>query len=177
MHVFEEYLSFMHQNKKSLFCMDKSKSHKYPSNHQFSRYAMFLTAYQYLNMHSGREVEARALEFQKIVEVFEDIYGGIFYTILSFDPIHKLKTKMDAFKDQGTGLHNVFQPHLYFFYPDQTLNFLDFINWCSSNYSLSERIIMDSSEMMIVCPVNALASRESIVIPPIFTQNQENFSE
>ena len=50
-------------------------------------------------MDSGGEVEAQALEFQKIYEVLEDRYRGIFDTIMSFGPIHQLKNKLDAFKD------------------------------------------------------------------------------
>ena len=61
-------------------------------------------------MNSGGEVEARALEFHKRYEVFEDRDGGIFYTILSFSPINQLKTKLKAFKDQGADLHGVVNP-------------------------------------------------------------------
>ena len=59
-------------------------------------------------MDSGGEVEAHALEFQKIDKVFEYRDGGIFYTVLYFVPVHQLKTKLEAFKDQGTNLHNNF---------------------------------------------------------------------
>ena len=59
-------------------------------------------------MESGWEIETENLEFQKLEDVFKDRDGGIFDTIISFGPIHQLKTKLDAFKDQGTYLHNVF---------------------------------------------------------------------
>ena len=52
-------------------------------------------------MDSGGEVESQSMEFQIIDEVLEYRVGGIFDTILSFSPIHQLKTSLDAFKDQG----------------------------------------------------------------------------
>ena len=41
-------------------------------------------------------------------EVFEDRDDDIFYTILSFRPVHKLKTKLQAFKYQGTNLNTIY---------------------------------------------------------------------
>ena len=58
-------------------------------------------------MDSGGEVEAWALEFQKIDEVFEDSDCDIFYTIFYFVQVHQLKTKLEYFKDQVTDLHDV----------------------------------------------------------------------
>ena len=50
-------------------------------------------------MDSGGEVEKQDLEFQKLEEVFEDRDDDIFDYVLSFGPIHQLKTKLEAFKD------------------------------------------------------------------------------
>ena len=36
---------------------------------------------------------------------------------------------------------------------------------------------MDSAKSKIICPVNALVVRDSLTIPPNFTQNREEFSE
>ena len=60
---------------------------------------MFSSAYYFLKMDSGGEVEFQSLEFQKIDEVFEDGDGDIFYTIFSFGPVHQLKTKLESFKE------------------------------------------------------------------------------
>ena len=59
---------------------------------------MFLPASLYLNMDSGGEVEAQALEFHKIDEVSEYRDGEIFETISYLGPISQLKTRLDAFK-------------------------------------------------------------------------------
>ena len=50
-----------------------------------------------------------------------------FDTILSFGPVHQLKTKLHALKYQGIGLHSIYQSHFHHFYPDQTLNFPNFV--------------------------------------------------
>ena len=52
-------------------------------------------------MESRGEVEAQALEFQKLEEIFEDRDGVVFDTFLSFGTIHQLKVKLQAFKYQG----------------------------------------------------------------------------
>ena len=62
-------------------------------------------------MDSGGEVEAHAIEFHKIDEVFKDRDGRIFYIVLSFGPDSQLKSKLEAFKDQGTDLIGIFQSH------------------------------------------------------------------
>ena len=42
-------------------------------------------------MESEGEVEAQALEFQKLEEIFEDRDGDVLDTIISFVPFHQLK--------------------------------------------------------------------------------------
>ena len=58
----------------------------------------FLPTKEYLEMDSGGKIEAQALEFQKIEEVFEDRDGEVFDTLLSFGSINQLQTKLKAFK-------------------------------------------------------------------------------
>ena len=66
-------------------------------------------------MDNGGEIEAQALEFQKIEEVFEDKDSDIFYTLLSFGSINQLKMKIKTFEDQGTDLRGVCRSHFWFF--------------------------------------------------------------
>ena len=120
-------------------------------------------------MDSEDEVGEHALELQKIDEVFEDRDSDIFYTLLSFGPIHQLKTKLEAFKDQGIDLHGIFQSYFYHFCLEQTLNFPYFIDWYASNYSSYERIIMDCAKTKILCPINSPIIWDSLVSLPKFT--------
>ena len=107
-------------------------------------------------MDSGGEIEAQVLEFQKIEKVFEDRDIEVFDTLLFFGLVNQLKTKIKTFEDHGTDLHGFFRSHLYFLYPKQTLNFPNFVEWCTSNDSSSERVIMDATKSKIIFPINAL---------------------
>ena len=86
-------------------------------------------------MDSGGKIEFQYLEYHKIEEVLEDRESEVFDTLLSFGSVNQLKTKIKTFEDQGTDLHGVCRSHFYFFCLEQTLIFLDFVEWCASNYS------------------------------------------
>ena len=75
----------------------------------------FLPTIDYLKMDSGGEIEAQALEYQKIEEVFENRDIDIFYTLLYFCSVNQLKTKIKTFEYQGTYLHGVCRSHFLFF--------------------------------------------------------------
>ena len=105
-------------------------------------------------MYSVEGVEAQALEYQKIEEVFEDKDSEFFNTLLSFGSVNQLKSKLKLLKDQGTDIHGVCRSYFQFFYPKKTLGFLEFLEWCCSNYSSSKRVIMDADKTKIFCPLN-----------------------
>ena len=65
-------------------------------------------------------------------------------------PIDTIKQKLKFLKDQGTDIHNVYHSYFHFFTTDQTLNFLEFVDWCADNCSLSERVIMDITNSKII---------------------------
>ena len=123
-------------------------------------------------MDNGGEIEDQALEFQKI-QVFQDRYSEFFYTLISFGSVNQLMSKIQTLKDKGTDFHGVYRFHFYFFFLEQTLDYVDFVEWCASNYSSSERVIMDSSKSKILCPANSLVVRESLAMPYSFTLSQE----
>ena len=86
-------------------------------------------------MEGEREVKTQVHEFGKLEEIFEDIDGDIFDTVLSFGLFHESKNKLKTFKYQGFDFHNVYKTHFHHFCLDQTLNFPYFVVWCMSNYS------------------------------------------
>ena len=81
--------------------------------------------------------------------MYEDSDSKIFYTMLSFVSINQLQTKLKTFKYRGKDIHGVYRSHFHFFCPEQTLIFPNFIEWCASNYSSSERVIMDVAKSKI----------------------------
>ena len=128
-------------------------------------------------MEGEREVKTQVHEFGKLEEIFEDIDGDIFDTLLSFGLVHELKNKLKTFKDQGFDLHNVYKTQFHYFCLDQTLNFPYFVACCASNYSHSKCVIMDSGRHKIIFPINSILIRESLEVPLSFTQNQEYLIE
>ena len=49
-------------------------------------------------MEGEGEVETQVHEFGKLEEIFEDRYGDVFKTMLSFSPVHESKNKIQTFK-------------------------------------------------------------------------------
>ena len=88
-------------------------------------------------------MEAQALEYQKIEEVFEDKDCEFFDNIMSISSVDLLKNELKVLKDQGIDVHGVCRSYFQFFNTKQTLNFPEFIDWCACNYSSSKRVIMD----------------------------------
>ena len=50
-------------------------------------------------MESGGEIKAHVHEFRKLEEIFKDKDGNVFDIVLSFGPIHELKSKIQTFKE------------------------------------------------------------------------------
>ena len=123
------------------------------------------------------EVESLNLEYQKIEELFEDKDAEVFDTILLNGPIDSVKQKLKLLKDQGTDIHNVHQSYFHYFTTDQTLNCLEFIDWCAINYSSSERLIMDTTISKILCPISPLVVRNTLSVPAEFNQNSKEYNE
>ena len=114
-------------------------------------------------------VEVQNLEYQKLEELFEDRDSEVFDTILLNGWIDTFKKKLKLLKDQGTDIHNVYQNYFHFFTIDQTLDPPEFVDWCANNYSLSEKFIMDITNSKILCPVNYLVIRKTLLVPDEFT--------
>ena len=125
-----------------------------------------MTEMEYLEVHN--------LEYQKVDEFLEDKDSKIFDIILLNDNIETSKNKLKILKDQGIDLHSIFKSH---FCREKTLNFPNFIDWCVSNYSSYERVIMDSTKTKILCPVNALVFHDYLDVPPIFIEGCNDFND
>ena len=91
--------------------------------------------------------------------------------------MHGLKNILKTLKTQGVELQNVCRSHFHYLCLDQTLNFPYFVAWCASNYSQSKRVIMDSNQSKILCPINSLVVRDALEVPQSFSQNLEDFVE
>ena len=94
---------------------------------------IFIPTKQVFKMVEVEEVEVQNLEYHRIEEVFEDKESDIFDTILLNGPIDSVKAKLKPLKDQGTEVHGIFKSYFHYFTTEQTLNFLEFVYWCTCN--------------------------------------------
>ena len=60
---------------------------------------------------------------------------------------------------------------------DQSLNCLQFVDWCVNNYSFSERVIMDINNSTILCHVNSLVVQKTVLVPDEFTLKSKNYND
>ena len=126
------------------------------------------------------EVEGLAdqnLEYEKIKELFEDKDSKIFDTILLNGPIEIVKNKLNLLRDQGTDVHSVYRSFLYLFSIDQTINFIEFIDWCAASYSTSKKVIMDTSRSKVLFPVSPLVIKNTFSIPEEFNDKYKEYNE
>ena len=96
-------------------------------------------------------LEVHNLVYQNFEEFIEDKNSEIFDTILLNDNVETTKNKLKIHKDQGIDTHGVFSSYFFYFSVEQTPNCLEFIEWCASNYSPSEGVIMDASRSKCFC--------------------------
>ena len=74
-------------------------------------------------------------------------------------------------------MHGVCKSYFHFFFPKKTLGFPYLVEWCASNFSSFERVIMDSTKSKILFPANGLVVRDSFSVPASFTLCQEDFNK
>ena len=123
------------------------------------------------------EVESMNIEYHKIEELFKDKDSNFFDTILLNGPIEADKKKLELLKDQGIEVHGVFSSYFHCFSIYQTLSFLELVNWCASNYSSSERLIMDATNSKIPCLVINLDIINNLSVLVEFMQVSKEFNE
>ena len=128
-------------------------------------------------MDEVEEVETVKLEYQNIEELFEDKDSEIFDTIMLNRPIEAVKNKLKLLKDQGTDIHSVYKSYFHYFSTDQTLICYEFVDWCATNYSSSERVIMDMIKSKILCQVSPLIIRNTLSVPVDFIQKSKEHNE
>ena len=81
------------------------------------------------------DLEVQNLERQNVEEFLEDKDSKIFDIILLNDNVDTAKNKLKILKYQGINTHGVFSSYFFYFSIEQTPNFPEFIEWCTSNYS------------------------------------------
>ena len=123
------------------------------------------------------DLEVQNVKSQNVEEALEDKHYEIFNTIILNDNIKTAKNKLKILKDQGIDIHGVFSLYFFYFSVKQTPNCLEFVEWCTNNYSPSEGVIMDAYRYKILFLVNSLFILNTLLIPVDFVQMSKEYKE
>ena len=93
------------------------------------------------------------------------------------DNLETATNKLKILKDQGIDTHGVFNSYFFYFFVEQTSNFPKFVEWCASNYSPFEGLIVDASRSKILCPLNSLAICNTLLIPANLVQMLKEYKD
>ena len=78
---------------------------------------------------------------------------------------------------QGNDVLSFCKSFSYYFAIEQTLLFPEFVEWCASSYSPSERVIMIHTTSKIICKIDAKSIRGILNLPDSFPDNCEFVNE
>ena len=90
-------------------------------------------------------------------EFLVDRDRGVYDPYVSMGNVSVIKEILWWYNSQGNNILNACKSFLYYFTIEQTLPFLEFAEWCASNYSSSERVIVIHSTSKILCRIDAKA--------------------
>ena len=72
---------------------------------------------------------------------------------------------------------NFYKSFSYYFAVEQTLPFPEFVEWCASSYSPSERFIISHTTSKILCKIDAKSILGILKLPDNFLDNCESVNE
>ena len=110
-------------------------------------------------------------------EFMVDRYRNVYDPVLSLENVSVSKERLWEYSLQGNDVLNVCKSFIYCFTIEQTLPFPEFAEWCASNYSPSERIIMSHSTSKILCWIDAKTIRGFLNLPDSFPDSGESVNE
>ena len=102
---------------------------------------------------------------------------GIYDPFLSVGNVSVIKERFWRYNSQGKDILNARKSFLYYFTIEQTLPFPKFVEWCASNYSSSERVIVSRSTSKILCRIDAKAIRGFLNFPDNYPNSGESVNE
>ena len=97
--------------------------------------------------------------------------------VLSVGNVSVSKERLWQCNLQGNDILNIYSYFSYYFAIEQTLPFPEFFEWCASNYSPFERVVMRHTTSKILCKVDAKAIHGILNLPDSFLDNCESLNE
>ena len=110
-------------------------------------------------------------------EFMVDRDRGVYDPFLSIGNVSVTKERLWQYNLQGNDILNACKSFLYYFAIEQTLPFPEFAEWCASNYSPSERVIMSRSMSKILCRIDAKTICGFLNFPDNYPNSGESMNE
>ena len=123
----------------------------------------------------GLGVLSRVLDEREEFVVYRD--RNVCDPVLSVGNVSVSKERSWQCNLQGNDVLNIYSSFSYYFAIEQTLLFPEFVEWCASSYSPSERVIMRHTTSKILCKVDAKAIHGIINLPDSFPDYCESLNE
>ena len=98
---------------------------------------------------------------------------GVCDPFLSIGSVSVSKERLWHYNSQGNDVVNVCKSFLYYFVVEKTLHFPEFAEWCTLNYSPSQRVIVSQSTSRILCKINAKVIHKNLNLPNSYPDNRE----
>ena len=124
-----------------------------------------------------QDLEDQKVKVQWAEDSLTDKDTELFDTIMLNDSVEASQANLNALQSQGIDTHGVFRTFFFYFFIKQTPSSPEFIKWCVNNYSPSEGVIMDTSMSRMMCPINSLNIRNTLLIPSKFTHMSSEYNE
>ena len=110
-------------------------------------------------------------------EFLVDRDRAVYDPLLSKGNVSVIKERLWLYNSQGNDILNACKSFLYYFAIEQTLPFPEFTEWCTSNYSSSERVILSRSTSKILCRIDAKAIHGFLNLPDNYPDSGESVNE
>ena len=128
-------------------------------------------------MDQRKEVQVSGQVVDDREEFLVDRDRNVCDPFLSVGSVSDSKERLWYHYSQGNDVLNVCRSFLNYFAIEQTLHFPEFAEWCASNYSPSQRVIVSRSASKVLCRVDAVVIREVLSLPKNYVDSREVINE
>jgi hypothetical protein len=103
--------------------------------------------------------------------------SNVFDPVLSVNTVTESRSRLSVLGVQNAPFIDVVKLSIFPYCLEQSYQFPEFVNWCATHYSHSERVIVDTNGSESLCRVDTLSVRESLGLHKDFSQGSETFNE
>ena len=128
-------------------------------------------------MDKGKYLQGFSFILDDKEEYLVDRDRGVCDPFLSVGSVSVSKERLWQYNSQGNDIFKACKSFLYYFAVEQTLHFLESVEWCTVNYSASQRVIVSQSTSMILCKIDTKVICENLNLPNNYPESREPVNE